>query len=78
MDRDFDKEEILNKLRVLRDNRDFELNSETDKVLDVEYLGKLEDGREIFLILEQKIDEKGNFVDIERYCTQDGEVLARK
>ncbi len=78
MDRDFDKEDIVNKLRELRDKRDFELNSDTNKVLDVKYLGKLKDGRNIFLIIEQKLDEEGNKINIERYCTEDGEVLARE
>lgn len=78
MDRDFDKEDIVNKLRELRDKRDFELNSDTNKVLDVKYLGKLKDGRNIFLIIEQKLDEEGNKISIERYCTEDGEVLARE
>ena len=78
VDRDFDKEDIVNKLRELRDKRDFELNSDTNKVLDVKYLGKLKDGRNIFLIIEQKLDEEGNKISIERYCTEDGEVLARE
>lgn len=102
MDRDFDKEKILDKMRALRDKRDVEIlntqlsktNIDTDyqekvpedKVLDVKYLGKIDleeeiDGekvksqKDIYLVIEQKQDKDGNLIEIERYCTEDGEVL---
>ena len=100
--RDFDKEEILDKMRALRTKRDMEIlntqlnntNIDTDyqeklpedKVLDVKYLGKIEweeeiggeqvkSEKDIFLVIEQKQDEDGKLIQVERYCTEDGEVL---
>lgn len=102
MDKDFDKEQILDKMRALKTKRDMEIlntqlnktNIDTDyqkkmpedKVLDVKYLGKIEweeeiDGekikteKDIFLVIEQKQNEEGNLIQVERYCTEDGEVL---
>lgn len=102
MDRDFDKEKILDKMRTLRNKRDLEiLNQEMeninldtdykkqlpkDKVLDVKYLGKIDweegiDGKtiktekEIYMLIEQKENEEGELVQIERYYTEDMEFL---
>lgn len=95
MEKDFDEEKILDKMRELREKRDLELlkqdldsiNLDTDyqedlrknKVKDVKYLGIIElDGEEkqIFLVIEQKEDKEGKIFDVERYYTEDGEMLA--
>lgn len=95
MEREINKEAILEKMRELREKRDLELlkqdldsiNLDTDyqenlrknKVKDVKFLGTIElDGKEkqLFLILEQKENEEGKIFDIERYYTEDGEMLA--
>ena len=94
MDRDLDKEKIIEKMRSLRDKRDLEIlnqdleevNLDSDyqkelpenKVLNIKYLGKIEinnEPKDIYLVLEQKQKDDGNKIEIERYCTEDGEVL---
>lgn len=94
MDRDLDKEKIIEKMRSLRDKRDLEIlnqdleevNLDSDyqkelpenKVLNIKYLGKIEinnEPKDIYLVLEQKQKDDGSKIEIERYCTEDGEVL---
>lgn len=94
MDRDLDKEKIIEKMRSLRDKRDLEIlnqdleevNLDSDyqkelpenKVLNIKYLGKIEinnEPKDIYLVLEQKQKDDGNKIEIERYCTEDGEIL---
>lgn len=94
MDRDLDKEKMIEKMRSLRDKRDLEIlnqdleevNLDSDyqkelpenKVLNVKYLGKIEINnkpKDIYLVLEQKQKDDGSKIEIERYCTEDGEVL---
>lgn len=89
-----EKEEMLDKMRNLRDKRDLEilkkdfdeinLNSDynkivkENKVLDVKYLGKIEyngEKKDLYLLLEQKQDENGNLILIEKYYTDDMEFL---
>ena len=95
MERDINKEKILEKMRELREKRDLKIlkndldsiNLDTDyqenlrknKVKDVKFLGIIQiDGEEkgIFLVTEQKEIEEGKLIDIERYYTEDGEMLA--
>ena len=95
MEKEINKEEILDKMRKLREKRELELlkqdldriNLDTDyqenlrknKVKDVKFLGTIElDGKEkqIFIVIEQKENEEGKIFDIERYYTEDGEMLA--
>ena len=95
--RDFDQEEILNKMRSLRDKRDLEflakqLDSESEKVdteekvLNVKYLGSIDfeeeiDGekvktqKDVFLVLEQIRNKEGELVQVERYYTEEGELI---
>lgn len=94
MDRDFDKEKIIDKMRELREKRDLELlnqdleninlNSDyqkelpKNKVLNVKYLGTIEiDGEEkgIYLLIEQKEEKDGRLAEIEKYYTEDGELI---
>lgn len=94
MDKDFDKEKIIDKMRSFRDKRDLEilnqdlekinLNADyqkelpANKVLDVKYLGTIEwkkEEKEIYLVIEQKQQSDGSLAEIERYYTEDGEVL---
>ena len=95
MERDINKEKILEKMREIREKRDLEIlkhdldniNLDTDyqenlrknKVKNVKFLGTVQiDGEEkgIFLVTEQKEIEEGKLIDIERYYTEDGEMLA--
>ena len=95
MERNINKEKILEKMREIREKRDLEIlkhdldsiNLDTDyqenlrknKVKDVKFLGTIQiDGEEkgIFLVTEQKEIEEGKLIDIERYYTEDGEMLA--
>lgn len=98
-------EEILEKMRELRDNRDKKIEQDistnplidkqedrekflqNNKVIDVKYLGKISfeeeiDGekikteKDIYLLIEQKLDKKGNVIEIERFMTEEGEFLA--
>lgn len=59
----------------------------SSKVIDVKYLGKIPfeeeiDGekvkteKDIYMLIEQKLDKKGNIIEIERFITEDGEFLA--
>ena len=95
MERNINKEKILEKMREIREKRDLEIlkhdldniNLDTDyqenlrknKVKNVKFLGTVQiDGEEkgIFLVTEQKEIEEGKLIDIERYYTEDGEMLA--
>lgn len=75
------REEILDKMRELRDARDNELmdkNKDNMKVADVKYLGTIDyngDKKQIFLLEEQVEKEDGETINIERYYTEDGEFL---
>lgn len=84
MDRDFDQEKILDKMRALRDNREIEIADEQfhknrenpeEKVLNVKYLGQIDTMGDVYLIIEQKQDKDGNLFQVERYETEDGEVI---
>lgn len=88
MERNFDKEKILDKMRALRDKRDIEiLNQKSgkdtnthgklpeEKVIDVKYLGQIDIIGDTFLVIEQKQDENGNLIQIERYENEEGEVI---
>ena len=98
-----EKEKILDKMRELRDVRDLQILSKEleninldvdykkdlaeNKVLDVKYLGQIEqnvevDGKEekvlkdIYLLIEQQKDKDGNLIQIEKYYNEDLEFLA--
>jgi len=95
MEKDLDIENIIEKMRSLRDKRDLELLEQfmedtkmdpdynkkviQNKVINVKYLGSIDwendDKKEIYLLLEQKENEDGELVVIERYYTEDGEFL---
>ena len=60
---------------------------QNNKVVNVKYLGKIPfeeeiDGekvqteKDIYLLIEQKLDEEGNIIEIERFMTEEGEFLA--
>lgn len=80
--------EILNsQLEETNIDSDYQKKSPKDKVLNVKYLGKVKfketiDGKEIefekdiYSIIEQKEGKDGNLIQIERYCDEDGNVLA--
>lgn len=84
MDRDFDQEKILDKMRALRDARETEIadeqfhknrkNSE-EKVLNVKYLGQMDTIGDVYLVIEQLQDKEGNVFQVERYETEVGEVI---
>ena len=95
MERDINKEKILEKMREIREKRDLEIlkhdldsiNLDTDyqenlrknKVKNVKFLGTVQiddEEKGIFLVTEQKEIEEGKLIDIERYYTEDGEMLA--
>lgn len=100
MDRDFDIEKVIDKMREFRDRRDLELlkedfsniNLDTDykkelpknQVLNIKYLGSIdwEDSsngeksqKDIYLIIEQMENAEGKLVKIEKYYTEDYELL---
>lgn len=83
MSRDFDTEKIFDKMRALREQRDMELlneqlNKDTnsqEKVLDVKYLGQIDTIGDVYLIIEQKQAQDGKLFQVERYETEDGEVI---
>ena len=93
-----EKEKILDKMRELRDVRDLQILSKEleninldvdykkdlaeNKVLDVKYLGQIEqnvevDGKEekvlkdIYLLIEQQKDKDGNLIQIEKYYNEE-------
>lgn len=78
---ELDKEQILDKMRELKFNREndfIEKNKENNKVLNVKYLGKIEvkdELKQIYLLIEQNEKEDGNLIEVERYYTEDGEFL---
>ncbi len=84
MDRDFDLEKILDKMRALRDAREIEIvdkqshknrkNSE-EKVLNVKYLGQMNTIGDVYLVIQQLQDKDGNVFQVERYETEEGEVI---
>ena len=84
MDRDFDQEKILDKMRALRDARETEIadeqfqkkreNSE-EKVLNVKYLGQIDTIGDVYLVIEQLQDKEGKVFQVERYETEEGEVI---
>lgn len=84
MDRDFDQEKILDKMRALRDARETEIADEQfqkkrknpeEKVLNVKYLGQMDTIGDVYLVIEQLQDKEGNVFQVERYETEDGEVI---
>ncbi len=87
MNRDFDQEKILDKMRALRDQRDLEILNEQingkvqkqhfseEKVLDVKFLGQVDGIGDVYLVIEQEQDQDGNLFQVERYETEEGEVI---
>ena len=81
MNRDFDQEKILDKMRALRDQRDLEILNEQingkvqkqhfseEKVLDVKFLGQVDGIGDVYLVIEQEQDQDGNLFQAERYET---------
>lgn len=70
-----DKEKVINKMRELREMRE----TETNKVLNVKYLGNIKiEGKEqeIYLLEEQFENRDGELIEVERYYTGEGEFLA--
>lgn len=76
---------LTNPLIDKQEDRDKFLKS--NKVIDVTYLGKipfeekeneekLQTEKDIYLLIEQKLDKEGNIIEIERFMTEDGEILA--
>lgn len=66
---------------------DYQKKLANNKVLNVKYLGKIKwkeeiDGKtvetekDIFLLIEQKENENGDLIEVERYYTEDGEMIA--
>lgn len=66
---------------------DYQKKLANNKVLNVKYLGKInwkeevdgqtvETKKDIFLLIEQKENKNGDLVEIERYYTEDGELIA--
>lgn len=88
MDRDFDQEKILDKMRALRDQRDTKIldkqfnrntrnqkNMSEEKVLNVKYLGKVDPFGDVYLMIEQRQDRNGNLYQVEKYETEDGKLI---
>lgn len=88
MDRDFNQEKILDKMRELREQRDIEIlekqfntntrnqkNVSEKKVLDIKYLGKVDTFGDVYLVIEQRQDRKGNLYQVEKYETEDGKLI---
>lgn len=88
MDRDFDQEKILDKMRALRDQRDIKIlekqlnrntrnqkNVSEEKVLNVKYLGKVDTFGDVYLVIEQRQDRNGNLYQVEKYETEDGKLI---
>lgn len=88
MDRDFDQEKILDKMRALRDQRDIKIlekqlnrntrnqkNVSEEKVLNVKYLGKVDTFGDVYLVIEQRQDRNGNLYQVEKYVTEDGKLI---
>lgn len=75
------EENKIEKMRKLRDKRNLEIIKENKNIIteneikDVIYLGKLSDDKDIYLLIEQIVNERGDLVEVEKYCTEDGEVL---
>ena len=85
-----DIDDIINKMKELRQKRDIEiLNSDLEnvnldsdfqkdlknnKVLNVKYLGEIEN-KSIFLLIEQEQDKNGNLIIVEKYYNEDLEFL---
>ena len=74
-----DLEILKHDLDSINLDTDYQENLRQNKVKDVKFLGTVQiNGEEkgIFLVTEQKEEEKGKLIDIERYYTEDGEMLA--
>lgn len=59
----------------------------SNRVVDVKYLGKIpfeeevegekfQTEKDIYLLIEQKLDKDGNIIEIERFITENGQILA--
>ena len=80
--------EILNSdIEGVDPHNDYQKKIAENKVLNVKYLGKIKwkeeiDGqtveteKDIFLLIEQKENENGDLIEVERYYTEDGEMIA--
>lgn len=87
MAREIDVEKIVEKLESLRDYREEEISSnenekiKEDLVLDVKYLGTIEwedsekGYKEVYALLEQIQDKNGDIKKLEKYYTEDMELL---
>ena len=83
MSEEYNKEQVLQKMRELKFKRENELmetdiDLEKSQMLDVKYLGTINykgENKHIYLLLEQHEGENGNKIEIERYYTEDGEFL---
>lgn len=85
------EQEIIDSMRKLRDKRNFEINRDIEekeennnqKILNIKYLGKIswnqnkdvETEKGIYLVIEQLEDKEGNIIEVERYYTEEGELL---
>lgn len=83
--------DIINKMKELKQKRELEildsqleninLNSDyqedlkNNKVLNVKYLGEIDNNKSIFLLIEQQQDKKGNLNIVEKYYNEDLEFL---
>lgn len=87
MERRITQEKIVDKMRELRDKRDrqiieaqsskdmnFQENLSEEKVLNVKYLGQIEEIGDVYLVIEQQ-EKEGNYIQIERYENEKGEVI---
>lgn len=84
MEKEANQEEILNKMRELREKRFKEICSKSkgrtinDYIENVKYLDRIEINgveKSIYLIEEQHKQKDGSFSKVEKYYTEDGEFL---
>lgn len=85
------EQEIIDLMRQLREKRNFEIDRDIEekgknnnqKVLNIKYLGRInwhEDQntiaeKGIYLVIEGLEDKDGNIIEVERYYTEEGELL---
>ena len=84
MEKELDKEKIIDKMRELREKRFQELIEKSkgrtlnDYIKNIKYLDTLEingEEKSIYLLEEQHKQKDGSFTKIEKYYTEDGEFL---
>lgn len=85
MTRDFDMEKVLDKMRELREKRDLEIldnqfeKGNQGKVLNVIYIGEVEingEPKKIFKLSEERAINEKEVTIIEKYYTEDNEIIA--